>query len=93
MVAIVLSAIFVICAGIIIIIPQIWLVKNATLFLVYWTLMILSAIDKRAVCSQCEKCFCPLNKKFKNRSVIVPQGPWQLRIRQALGRKNEGASE
>ena len=65
MVAIVLSAIFVICAGIIIIIPQIWLVKNATLFLVYWTLMILSAIDKRAVCSQCEKCFCPLNKKFK----------------------------
>jgi hypothetical protein len=57
---------FVLCMGVVIIVPQFWLLKNMAAFTGYWLILCFAGISiKKNVCTTCENNFCPSNKKFK----------------------------
>lgn len=47
-------------------IPQYWLFKNSTLFIMYWFLFIVAGVEILLfVCRKCKNEYCPSNKSFK----------------------------
>lgn len=59
-------AVFVLCMGVIIMVPQYWLFKNSGAFVGYWVISFFAGIYiKKNVCTTCENNYCPSNKGFK----------------------------
>jgi hypothetical protein len=51
--------------GLIIGIPQHWLIKNSILFFSYWLILVAAAIEiKLTVCPKCKNEYCPSNPLF-----------------------------
>jgi inner membrane protein involved in colicin E2 resistance len=53
--------------GIILLFPQIWLIKNRLLFIIFWSLLILAVLEiVFFVCTKCDNSKCSLCKKKCN---------------------------